>query len=339
MFTIIAVAVDSSEKTELLIKTGLSTRDIIVNYYFGFVPFILGFLFPLVAFISVIFFTSRMAYRSEIIAVISSGITYNRWLRPYIVGGLFLTIVFWFASQYTIPKGNQIRTAFESKYFDRNPTEYTNNTFYYLRIDTHTYIGLRYFDTSTKSAGTFFLQRVKNNQVVYNLRAENIRWDTAKRNWLMMNVVERTIDGNTEAIKFYPTKNYNLAFKPAELYRDNFLKEKLTTPKLSEHIKLEELRGTEGLNTLKVEKYRRTSISISVFILTMIGAFIAGRKIRGGSGLHLAIGIIICATFIVTDRFSTVFSVKGNFPPLLAAWVPNILFSAVAVYLYFKAPK
>ena len=130
-----------------------------------------------------------------------------------------------------------------------------------------------------------------------------------------------------------------LNLSPTELRKDEYLKDKLSTPKLAAYIKKEELRGTEGLNTLKVERYRRTATPASVILLTLIGAVVAGRKTRGGSGLHLAIGIIIAAVFILSDRFSTVFSIKGNFPPFLAAWTPNIVFSLVAYYLYRKAPK
>ena len=142
-----------------------------------------------------------------------------------------------------------------------------------------------------------------------------------------------------EEVKYLPEMNMKLNLSPTELRKDEYLKDKLTTPKLVEYIKREELRGTEGLNTLKVEMYRRTATPASVVLLTLIGAVVAGRKTRGGSGLHLAIGIIIAAVFILSDRFSTVFSIKGNFHPFLAAWMPNIVFSLVAYYLYKKAPK
>jgi lipopolysaccharide export system permease protein len=142
-----------------------------------------------------------------------------------------------------------------------------------------------------------------------------------------------------EDVTFIPEKNLKLNLSPTELRKDEYLKDKLSTPQLVSYIKREELRGTEGLNTLKVEMHRRTATPASVVLLTMIGAIVAGRRTRGGSGLHLATGIIIAAIFILSDRFSTVFSIKGNFPPFLAAWTPNIVFSLVAFYLYKKAPK
>jgi lipopolysaccharide export system permease protein len=183
------------------------------------------------------------------------------------------------------------------------------------------------------------MQRIKNNQVEYNLRAESMRWDTATRKWLLETVIERRIDGLKEEVTMVPTKTMNFNFKPFDLKRDEYAKDKLITPELDQYIALEELRGAEGLNALKVERYRRDATPAAVVLLTLIGAVAASRKVRGGSGLHLTIGFITGALFILTDRFSTIFSVKGNLSPLLAAWLPNIIFSFVAIWFYRRAPK
>ncbi len=341
LFTIIAVAIDSSEKTDDFVKTGLSSTQIITQYYFGFVPFIWGLLYPLFVFIAVIFFTSKMALQSEIIAILASGTTYNRWLRPYMIGGLVFAIGLWFANRYGIPKANEIRSNFQATYFDKgDPSQNSGNqSSYYLRVDSVTYAGIKYYDTASKTASKFFLEKVRDNKEFYNIRAESMQWDTAKKNWKLLSVTERKIDSMKETIRQIPQLNMNLNFKPADLRKDEYLKDKLTTPELDQYIHMEELRGAEGLNTLKVEKYRRSATPATVMLLTLIGAVVAGRKTRGGSGLHLAIGIGIAALFILSDRFSTVFSVKGNFPPSLAAWMPNIVFSAVAYYMYRRAPK
>jgi lipopolysaccharide export system permease protein len=344
LFTVIAVAVDSSEKTDDFVKTGLSTWEIIKQYYFGFIPFIWGLLFPLFVFIAVIFFTSKMAARSEIIAILASGTTYNRMLRPYFVGGLFLALLLWIGNGYLIPKANLIKSQFQSNYIDRNDP--TKNRFtsgcincFYLRIDPVTYIGLRNYDTTTKGAGTFFLERVVKGKVVYNVRANTIRWDTAIRKWRLYNATIRTVDSMKEDVMFYPETTITMSLRPEELRKDEYLKDKLTTPELSAYIKREEIRGTEGLSASKVEKYRRTATPATVLLLTIIGVVIASRKTRGGSGMHLALGIVIASLFIVSDRFSTVFATKSNFPPLLAAWLPNIVFSAVAYWMYRRTPK
>ncbi|RYZ17614.1 MAG: YjgP/YjgQ family permease [Chitinophagaceae bacterium] len=340
IFTVIAVAVDSSEKTDNFVHSGLSGREIIRQYYIGFIPYIWGMLYPLFVFIAVIFFTSKMAQRTEIVAMLATGVTYNRWLRTYLVGGIFFAVVLWFSAAYFIPRANDLRATFEAKYVDSpSPEEVTRNNAHYMRTDSNTYVGLKYFDTLTKTGNSFFLNRIRGRQLVYNVRADMIKWDSSKRQWKLVNVTERIVGPMGETIRQVPERYENLHFVPYDLRRDKYQKDKLTTPELARYIKAEELRGNEGVNTLRVEYYRRTATSYSVVLLTLIGAILAGRKTRGGSGVHLALGIIISVTFIMFDRFSTVFSVKGNLHPVVAAWVPNFIFTFIAIYLYRKAPK
>ncbi|MBL7739593.1 MAG: LptF/LptG family permease [Chitinophagaceae bacterium] len=344
LFTVIAVAVDSSEKTDDFVSTGLGTWDIIRKYYFGFVPFIWGLLFPLFVFIAVIFFTSRMAARSEIIAILASGTSYNRILRPYLIGGIFLAFLLWIGNTYLIPRANLIKDNFRTDYLDKNDPMKNQRygrcfNCFYLRIDTNTYIGLKTWDSASKSANTFFLERIKNDQVVYNVRANSIKWDTAVKKWKLYNATIRTVDSMGETVRYYADTIFNMSLKPEELRKDEYLKDKLTTPELAAFIKREEARGTEGLSAMKVEKHRRTATPATVLLLTIIGVVIASRKTRGGSGMHLALGIIIAALFIIADRFSTVFATKSNFPPVLAAWLPNIVFSVVAYWMYRRTPK
>lgn len=335
---------DTSEKADDFGKTGLSTIEIIKQYHFGFVPFIWGLLFPLFVFISVIFFTSRMASRSEIIAILASGTSYNRMLRPYLVGGILLGTILWFGNRYLIPKANGIQGTFKATYFDKNDPsksqQYSNcRNCFYRRIDQNTYIGIKNYDTATKTGNSFFLERVKNNKVIYNLRAGAIQWDTAKGKWRLLNALERTVDSMSETSKRHDTLVLNIRLKPEELRRDEYLKDRLTTPELTAFIQREKARGTEGLSAMEVERYRRSATPFAVVLLTLIGVVLASRKSRGGSGKHLAIGIITAALFILSDRFSTVFATKSNLPPLLAAWVPNIIFSLVAFWMYKRAPK
>lgn len=344
LFMLVAVAVDSSEKTDDFVKTGLSTTEIIKQYYFGFVPHIWGLLFPLFVFIAVIFFTSKMATKSEIIAILASGTSFNRMLRPYFVGGIFLATILWFGNRYLIPVANGIRSDFQARYIDKNdPTKNRSQDgcwrCFYRRIDTNTYVGIKDYDTSSRSASLFFMEKVKNDKVIYNLRANGVRWDTAIRKWTLTNVVERKIDSMSEVSTHHPTMTLDISLKPEELGKDEYMKDRLKTPALVTFIEREELRGTEGLSAYKVERYRRTATPFAVLLLTLIGAVIASRKTRGGSGMHLAIGIITASLFIVSDRFSTVFATKSDLHPMLAAWLPNIAFSIVAFWMYKKTPK
>ncbi|HVS95655.1 MAG TPA: LptF/LptG family permease [Puia sp.] len=342
VITVIAVVIDTSEKADDFVKSGLSAGQLITAYYIGFIPFIMSMIYPLMVFIAVIYFTSKMAGRSEFIAILAGGVRYNRLLRPYVVGAVFLSVIFWLASQYWVPRANEIRTDFQAVYVDRNSSynsdPYRNNN-YYLRVDPNTFVGFKYYDTASKVASNFFLQRLKGNKVTYNVEASSVRWDPVKKDWRLTGVVERTIDGIRETLDRKDSMHVNLNVQPKELRRDDYLKDKLTTPELHQFIHMEELRGSEGINTFKVELYHRDATPFSVIIMALIGAIMACRKVRGGSGLHLAIGIVIAAIFVVMDKFSVTFSTKGNLPPMLAAWLPNILFSGVACILYVKAPK
>jgi lipopolysaccharide export system permease protein len=183
------------------------------------------------------------------------------------------------------------------------------------------------------------MQRLNDNKVVYEARAETVRWDPAKKDWRLMTVVERTINGVQETMDKKDSLHVNLNVQPKELRRDDYLKDKLTTPELHQFIHMEEVRGSEGLNTFKVELYHRDATPFSVIIMAIIGAVLATRKIRGGSGVHLAVGIVIAAIFVVMDKFAVTFSTKGHLAPMLAAWLPNIIFSGVAYILYAKTPK
>lgn len=344
LFTVVAVAVDISEKTDDFVKSGLSSAQLFDQYYIGFIPHIWSLLFPLFVFIAVIFFTSKMATQSEIIAILGSGTPYKRLLRPYWVGGLLLASLWWVGNRYWIPKANIVRSTFQSNYLDRNDP--SKNVYYgtcaacfYLRIDSNTFVGIRDYDTTSKSARGIFLERTDRDRLVYNLRAESIVWDTLSKKWKLYRATERRLDSMGEQLTSYDTMLLSLNVLPEELRRDDYLKDKLTTPELNRFIEREEQRGTEGLNAMRVERYRRTSGAFSVLLLTLIGVIIATRKTRGGSGMHLAMGIIIASVFIISDRFSTVFAIKGNLPPLLAAWLPNLVFSLVALKMYRNTPK
>ncbi|BAV04306.1 lipopolysaccharide export system permease protein [Filimonas lacunae] len=345
LFAIISVVVDVGEKTDDFVKSGWSFSKIVVDYYLAFIPHIIALLFPLFVFIAVIFFTSKMAGKSEIVAILASGVHFRRVLQPYLLAGIFLGAILWYANGYVIPRAEVKRTYFEDVYVNGNSTynplvQGSNNL--YFRIDSFTYAGVHYYDTVRKQGGPFFLHRVskaKPHEVSFNLRAETIRWDTATKKWALDQVVEREIDGLKEKTTLTATKQMKFTFEPRDLRKDDFAKDKMTTPELVHRIKLEELRGTEGVKALQIERYRRDATPIAVIILTLIGAIIGSKKVRGGSGVHLAMGFIIAALFILMDRFSTIFSTKGNLPPLVAAWIPNLVFSCVAYYIYKKSPK
>lgn len=342
IFAMIAVAIDASEKSEDFVRSGLGFTDIITKYYYGFIPHIISLLFPVFVLIAVVFFTSKLAGRSEIVAMLSIGTSLRRLLRPYWVGGILLALSLSLANHFVIPQANIIRTSFENRYIDmgninRQQKQYLNNL--HFRVDTFTYAGMRSYDTTSKIGNGFYLQRVKGNQVVYNIRSETITWDTAKKQWKLESAIERKINGMQEEVKMLQTTYMRLGYRPADISEDEYQKDKLKTPALNRYIRQEEIRGSETVNASKFERYRRDSSAVAVIIMTMIAAVLACRKIRGGSGFHLALAFVIGVAFIIFDKFAMVFSTKGNLPPIIAAWIPDIVFAFVALWLYKKAPK
>jgi len=338
LLTVISTVIDMSEKTDDFVKSGLSTSEILIQYYMGFIPYIISMLFPLFVFISVIFFTSKMANRSEFIAILASGVSLARILRPYLVGGILLGLLLWYGNQYIIPLANEKRTHFEAKYV-KSPIMQVVSRSIYMRVDSFSYCGIRYYDTTSRSGGSFFLEEVRDHNVTYNLRADNMAWDTAKKEWRLTGVLERSIDSLREKVSYYPEMHKKFPFGPKDLQRDEYMHSRLTTPELNRMIAMEKLRGSETVKELRMENAHRNATPVAVVILALIGAILASRRIRGGSGVHLALGIIICAVFILTDRFSTIFSTKGDLNPYVAAWIPNVLFGLLTIYLYKKAPK
>ena len=338
LLTVISTVIDMSEKTDDFVKSGLSSKEIFFQYYTGFIPYIIALLFPLFVFISVIFFTSKMATRSEFIAILASGVSLRRILVPYAIGGGLLALMLWAGNLYIIPQANEKRGAFEVRYV-QSPTLDVISKNLYFRLDSFSYCGIHYYDTTSKSGGSFFTETVRGTKVVYNLRADNLRWDTAKKTWRLGGVIERTVGPMGEDVQYHVEMFKKYPFAPRDLQRDEFVKNRLTSPELNHMIDMERLRGSENVKELMMEAAHRNATPAAVILLTLIGAIIAVRKIRGGSGVHLAIGILICAVFILADRFSTIFSTKGDLHPQIAAWLPIALFGGLTWWLYEKAPK
>ena len=341
LFTAIVVVVDISEKTDNFAKSKLSAYQIMTDYYFGFIPRIDALLFPLFVFISVIFFTSKMAGRSEVIAILSSGVSYHRFIRPFLVGGFILSTVLWFGYQYLVPKANKKWGDFEKRYIDASSPAGMNNTTYkqnvYFKMDQNNYVGIKGYDTISKTGNGFFIQRFGENKLLYNLRASNFNWDSLTKKWKLTDVTERHLNDINETVTRTPFRLMNFNFKPIDLGKDDYLKDQLSTSDLDAFIKMEKIRESDNVSALLVERYNRDAIPASVLILTVIGAVLASRKVRGGSGAHIALGVVLSMTYILFSRFSVVFATKGSFTPLLAAWLPNIIFGLLALYLYRRA--
>ena len=341
LFLTIIVVVDISEHTDDFVQSKLSTKEIFTEYYLGFIPRMIAMLFPLFVFIAVIFFTSKMAGRSEIIAILSSGVTFNRFMRPFFIGGAFLTLLLWAGYLYVVPKANRKWADFDKNYIKVNTAAGRNNKSYkqnmYFTVGPNAYVGIKGYDTLSKTGIGLFVQDFEDHKLAYNLRANTFRWDSLSQQWKLENVIERTLHPINESVKFSYEMQKDLNFKPIALREDNYLKDQMTTRQLNQFIEMEKARGSEMVKSLLVEKHNRLATPVSVFILTLIGVSIASKKTRGGSGAHLALGVLISVMYILFGRFSMVFASQGNFTPWLAAWTPNIIFGLLAIYLYRRA--
>jgi lipopolysaccharide export system permease protein len=337
VLAVISCVIDYSEKVDNFVSKKAPFMEI-ANYYKDFIPHITALLFPLFLFIATIFFTSKIAYKSEIIAILSSGVSFQRFLRPYLIGGGFLCLVSLGANHWIIPIANKERIAFEDKYINDDNFKYVGD-YMHLGIAKDTYVFLQNYSYQTNSGNRFTEEKISGTLLKRKLMAEHVIYDTVKKIWKLQHVVIRTNDSLKETITHIPEMDKKYPFSPSDLNRTDAIKEALTTPELIQYIATEKLHGRENLSSYFIERDRRSAQPFAGFILTIIGACIASRKIRGGSGLHLALGIVISAVYIMFLQTSTTFSTKANLDSTIAVWIPNMLFSCLAFYLFRRQVK
>ncbi len=336
ILAVIACVIDYSEKVEDFVSRKAPALEVL-NYYKNFVPHITALLFPLFIFIATIFFTSKLAYKSEIIAILASGVSFPRFLRPYMIGAAFLCTISLVANHWVVPAANKQRLAFEDKYIHHEAIASDDNV--HLRLTKDLYIYVQSYNYQSNVGYRFTAETIKGVELKEKIMADRISYDSVNNNWTLYNVTVRKNDSISEKLEFYPELKKEYPFKPLDLDEDDTIKEALTTSELNKYIAREKLRGRETLNFFYVEKHRRTAQPFAALILTIIGVCIASRKIRGGSGLHLALGIAISAVYIMAMQLTNTFATKAVLNPLVAVWIPNFIFGLLALYLYRKQIK
>jgi lipopolysaccharide export system permease protein len=336
VLAIISIVIDFTEKVDAFVNKQVPTKEIL-SYYIAFVPYISALLFPLFVFISVIFFTTRLAYKTEVIAMLNSGMSFNRFLAPYLVGGVILSGVILYSNHILIPKANKQRLKFENKYINFNSVK--TGTDMHFRISGNEFIYLKSYNIIGKNGYNFCYEKIEGQTILEKLWAENIAYDTVKKIWNLSQVTKRTLYNNKETFNKLDKLSQKFNFAPSDLVEEFEMKQAMTTSELTSFIIREKRKGNPSLNVFDVERYRRSAAPYSVLILTLIGACMASQKVRGGSGLHLALGLLISASYIIFMQFSTTFSIKGTLHPALAVWIPNIIFTVLAYYIYKKYNK
>jgi lipopolysaccharide export system permease protein len=342
IFSLIVIAIDFSEKVEDFIEQPCTKWQVLTQYYPGFLLHMAGLLFPMYALISVVFFTSRLAYDSEIMAILNAGVSFQRLMRPYLLAGGLLCGLHLTFGHFLIPMMNKVRLKFEHTYICRDKTNCddvkTSNL--NLFIGPETKVFMKYYQREDSSARDFRLEQFKNNRVVSILDAKQAIWLSKEQKWRLSFWMRRDFDGIREKMTGSNSQPIDtvLSLRPTDLVRYKNANELYTTPELDAVINRDRGRGLAN-KQFEIEKYRRTAESVTILILTIIGVAVASRKVRGGMGLHLAIGIGIGAFFILLSKFAVSFAASGTVSPLIGMWIPNMIFVAVAIWLVARAQK
>jgi lipopolysaccharide export system permease protein len=336
----LAIAINFFENVDKFLNDTVKLKDVFLVYYLNFIPWINGLLWPLFALLAVIFFTSRLARNSEIVATLSAGVSYNRLLRPYFIGAGIIALLLWLGNNYVIPNSSRIKNEFESEFLKKSSKQ-TLSTDLHFYTSPNEVVYFRYYSSRDSSARNFRLERFKNGRLSRVLKAENIKYIAKSKQWKMTSIEEHTFNDLKEKLKIDKSavKDTLMPFEPDDFIRYSKQMEMMTTPELKKFIGNENSKGLDTAKSFNIELYRRTADPFTIIILTIIGVSVASRKVRGGMGFHLAIGVILGSIFVILSKFSITFATNQTLSPLLGVWIPNIIFSIISYYLYQKAQK
>lgn len=337
LIILIAVIFDISEKLDDFIERKAPISAIVFDYYLNFIPYFANLFAPLFVFISVIFFTSRMAANTEIVAILNSGVSFARLLRPYFISAAVLAGLSFYFNGWVIPHSNKIKLEFENAYI-RNPVEFKDRNLH-KQIAPGVFMYMESYNNNDNIGYRFSLEKMENGRKTFYLTSDRILWDSTSGKWQIENYYIRRIHGMKEQLTSGFRLDTVLSFHPTDFKRRLNIIDAMDTPKLNQFIAEEELQGSSYINTYLVEKYRRVAVPFSTFILMVIGVSLSSRKTRGGIGVQLGLGITLSFTYILFMQISNTFAINGSIPASIAVWIPNVIFAFVAVYLLRVAPK
>ena len=334
----IAVVFDFNEKQDKFMSHGAPWEAIVFDYYLNFIPYFANLFSPLFVFIAVIFFTSKLAENSEIIAMFSTGMSFKRMLRPYMVSAAIIAVVTFCLGAFIIPRGSVTRINFEDKYYKQRKMNTARNI--QLEVDSGVIAYIDRFEDYSKTGYRFSLDKFEGKQLVSHLTARSITYDTsAVHRWTIKDYMIREMKGMRETITKGSRIDTTLFMEPADFLIMKNQQEMLTNPQLSEYIDRQKQRGFANIKEFEIEYHKRIAMSFASFILTLIGVSLSSKKTKGGMGLYLGIGLGLSFSYILFQTIASTFAVNGNVPPMIAVWIPNILYAFIAFYLYKKAPK
>ncbi|MBK9109409.1 MAG: LptF/LptG family permease [Saprospiraceae bacterium] len=340
LFSLVSVVFDLSEKIEKFLSKDLSAWYIIKNYYFNFIPWIHSLLFPLYGLITVTFFTSRMAGQTEIIPMLSAGISFNRLLWPFLFSGAIFTGLHLTSNHFVIPQSNKALRTFDNTYIKPgNIKNRDRNVHLFVAPDVTAFI--RHYQNMDSSGLDFQMEKFNGEKIEMIFKAKSIKWKAEPNIWTLQDYEIRTIGDSSEILEIQMGQKMDSAIhlSPADFVFISNEKDMLTTPELMEFIERETKKGSGITKAYEIEFYRRTADPFTTLILSFIGVCIASRKVRGGLGLHLAAGIILGVVFIFLSKMSLTFASNEVLPTGLALWIPNLIFLTVGFMLLKRAQK
>ena len=338
LLSAIAIVIDITEKIDEFIDNKAPLYNIIFDYYLNFIPWIGLMLAPIFVFISVVYFTSRLTENTEIICMLNGGVSFYRLLFPYMFTATLLAMLFAYYNHILLPKNNKVKIAFEEKYASKKDTR-TYDINYHYQIGKDTFIYTQSFDGISYNGFKFTMEKIKDKVQYFKISADNIQWDSTKQKWKLSNWNLRQFDGPKDIVRKGSDTIMRLPITPKEYVRQDYDIETMTTEQLKSFIADQKIKGNENVKTYEVEKYRRTAIPFSAIILTLIAVAMTTKKVRNGLGLYIVAGMLLSGAYIIIQQFSTVFATKGNLDPLIAVWIPNMIFGVVALLLLIRAPK
>jgi lipopolysaccharide export system permease protein len=333
----IVIIFDISENVQDFIEKQAPISEILFKYYLNFIPYFVNLFSPLFTFIAVIFFTSKLAGNTEIIAILSSGISYKRLMVPYIVASIFLAGLSFYLSNFLIPYTNQNMLDFKDTYISKRIRNRDRDI--HIKIANDTFVYMESWDNERNIGTNFTYEKMSFDEMSYKIASQTVKWDTLELKWTLNNYAKRHANGLDEHIETGSSFDTTLNVTPIDFV---FVKDEMETMnywELRRHIKSEYDKGSDNVKFYEVEKHRRIAFPFATIILSVIGLSVASRKSRQGMGIHLLVGLLISFSFILFMQITTVFATYGNLSPLIAVWIPNLLFLIISIYLVYAAPK
>jgi len=336
----ISIVFDINENLAKFTQYHAPLKAIVVDYYMNFVPYFANLFSPLFVFIAVIFFTSKLAGNSEVISMLAAGVSFKRLMRPYMISAAIISVMTFFLGAYVIPKGTIIRQNFETMYKNKKKNTSAENV--QLQVGKGVIAYIQHYDNNLKKGYGFCLDKFEDKKLVSHMTASEIQYDTisdSKYHWKARNWRIRQLKGMRETITSGSVKDTTIMMEPTDLVFSKGQQETFTSPQLKDYISKQIDRGSGNVVQYEVEYHKRIATSFASFILTTIGLSLSSRKRKGGMGMYLGIGLALSFTYIMLQTVSSTFAINADTPPMLAAWIPNIIFTVVAYFCYRKAPN